>query len=199
MYYIDRCKTVSQTDTSGHYVHRTGWWYQTTIKQDHCFTSVLGLVAAVHWGRHEVGLPVQKASQCALLKREWKEAGEEAASVFEGWRCKRRFPLESIGKQSWTATLLSFLDTGGPAEASTGSRDYNVKDHLKGRQTKIILLLDGFFSVTPNIDEITILLNNRSMFSVLTRHTTTMTIVSLRFFIHIARARLRLVVLNVTD
>lgn len=36
-------------------------------------------------------------------------------------------------------------------------------------------------------------------FTTLTRDTSTMTTVSLRFFIHMARARLRLVVLNVTD
>lgn len=35
--------------------------------------------------------------------------------------------------------------------------------------------------------------------TIITRHTSTITRVSLRFFMHMARARLRLVVLNVTD
>lgn len=79
-------------------------------RQHYCSTLVLGHMAAVHYCGYEVGLSVQKASQCAHYQRGSEEGGRrrsskcfrsvEARGAKQGNLCFLLSPLESRFEQA---------------------------------------------------------------------------------------------------
>lgn len=61
-----RCRIESEIDTLGHCWQR-GWNYQIILRASCGSTFVLNQMAAGHQCGYDVGLPVQKASQCAEM------------------------------------------------------------------------------------------------------------------------------------
>ena len=120
-----------------------------------------------------------------LLPADWKTRGRRGERFLFLWvRCRLLLHPLFLPLSPRSPPLL-FPDAVGPAESSAGCRHNYIQDHLTRTHHIVQTITHTHGGV------------NRQ--TVPTSDTTTTTTVSLRFFIHMALARLRLVVLKLTD
>lgn len=140
--------------------------FRTSIRPDGCSSLVWGMgdslsrrqvnVHATGRGKEEIGGGGGEWVSQGCWSRSKRIQYSKESGVFlcvhwqrrAKWELNKSFSLSSSFPLSPSLFLsLSFFDTAGPAEASAGSRDNNVEDHLKRAETELTHFLTCPYSL----------------------------------------------------